>query len=47
LPFSTLVTTVYGIGTADGLNEKGLGAHSLFLKAVSEPSWEGRSLVRT
>jgi penicillin V acylase-like amidase (Ntn superfamily) len=32
--YGSLVTTLYGIGTADGLNEKGLGAHLLFLKAA-------------
>jgi len=30
----SLVTTVYGIGTADGLNEKGLGVHMLYLNAA-------------
>ncbi len=29
-----LVTTVYGIGTVDGLNEAGLGAHLLCLTAT-------------
>jgi penicillin V acylase-like amidase (Ntn superfamily) len=29
--YASLVTTVYGIGTADGFNEKGLGAHMLYL----------------
>jgi penicillin V acylase-like amidase (Ntn superfamily) len=28
------VTTVYGIGSADGLNERGLGAHMLYLTAT-------------
>jgi choloylglycine hydrolase len=32
--YGSLVTTVYGIGMADGINEKGLGAHLLFLKAA-------------
>jgi choloylglycine hydrolase len=32
--YGRLVTTIYGIGTADGLNEKGLGAHMLYLKAT-------------
>src|SRR5579883_1518381 len=27
--YGSLVTTVYGLGTADGLNERGLGAHLL------------------
>lgn len=29
--YASLVTTVYGIGTVDGLNEKGLAAHALYL----------------
>jgi penicillin V acylase-like amidase (Ntn superfamily) len=32
--YGSLVTTLYGIGTADGINEKGLGAHMLFLAAT-------------
>lgn len=32
--YGSLVTTVYGIGTADGLNERGLGAHMLYLQAT-------------
>jgi choloylglycine hydrolase len=32
--YSSLVTTVYGIGTVDGLNERGLGAHALYLNAT-------------
>ena len=32
--YGSLVTTVYGIGTADGLNEKGLAGHMLYLKAT-------------
>jgi penicillin V acylase-like amidase (Ntn superfamily) len=31
--YASLVTTIYGIGTADGLNERGLGAHMLYLQA--------------
>jgi hypothetical protein len=31
---TSLVTTVYGIGTADGLNERGLAAHMLYLNAA-------------
>ena len=30
--YGSLVTTVYGIGPADGFNERGLGAHMLYLK---------------
>lgn len=32
--YGSLVTTLYGIGTADGLNEKGLGVHMLYLNAT-------------
>jgi penicillin V acylase-like amidase (Ntn superfamily) len=32
--YGSLVTTVYGIGTVDGLNEKGLGVHLLYLTAT-------------
>jgi penicillin V acylase-like amidase (Ntn superfamily) len=32
--YGSLVTTIYGIGTADGLNERGLGAHMLYLSAT-------------
>jgi penicillin V acylase-like amidase (Ntn superfamily) len=31
---ASLVTTIYGIGTADGLNEKGLAGHMLYLNAT-------------
>ncbi len=33
--YATLVTTVYGIGTVDGLNERGLGVHALYLKSTT------------
>ncbi|WP_406827964.1 linear amide C-N hydrolase [Microbulbifer sp. ARAS458-1] len=32
--YGSLVTTIYGIGTADGLNEKGLSGHLLYLNAT-------------
>lgn len=32
--YGSLVTTVYGVGTADGLNEKGLSGHMLYLNAA-------------
>jgi penicillin V acylase-like amidase (Ntn superfamily) len=32
--YGSVVTTIYGVGTADGMNEKGLGAHMLFLVAT-------------
>jgi len=32
--YGSLVTTIYGIGSADGINEAGLGAHLLYLNAT-------------
>lgn len=32
--YGSIVTAVYGIGQADGFNEKGLGAHLLYLRAT-------------
>lgn len=32
--YGSIVTTIYGIGTADGLNERGLGAHMLYLQTT-------------
>lgn len=32
--YDSLVTTVYGLGTVDGLNEPGLGVHALYLKST-------------
>jgi choloylglycine hydrolase len=32
--YGSVIATVYGIGTADGVNEAGLGAHMLFLGAT-------------
>jgi penicillin V acylase-like amidase (Ntn superfamily) len=32
--YGSLVTTTYGIGTVDGINEAGLGAHMLYLNAA-------------
>ncbi|WP_105103160.1 linear amide C-N hydrolase [Microbulbifer pacificus] len=32
--YASLVTTLYGVGTADGFNEKGLGGHLLYLQAT-------------
>ncbi len=32
--YATLVTTVYGLGSVDGLNEAGLAAHGLYLRAT-------------
>ena len=31
--YGSLITTIYGVGTADGLNERGLAAHMLAFKA--------------
>jgi penicillin V acylase-like amidase (Ntn superfamily) len=32
--YASLITTVYGVGTVDGLNERGLGVHALYLKST-------------
>jgi len=32
--YGSLVTTMYGVGTADGVNEKGLAVHLLYLKTT-------------
>ncbi|WP_329911578.1 linear amide C-N hydrolase [Serratia quinivorans] len=32
--YASLVTTIYGIGAADGVNEKGLAAHMLYLNGT-------------
>jgi penicillin V acylase-like amidase (Ntn superfamily) len=32
--YASLATTVYGIGTVDGFNERGLAAHGLYLEAT-------------
>jgi choloylglycine hydrolase len=32
--YASMVTTIYGIDTADGFNERGLGAHMLYLTAT-------------
>ncbi len=32
--YGSLVTTVYGLGTADGVNERGLAVHMLYLNAA-------------
>jgi len=32
--YASMVTTIYGIGTADGFNERGLGAHMLYLSTT-------------
>ncbi|WP_336627554.1 MULTISPECIES: linear amide C-N hydrolase [unclassified Microbacterium] len=32
--YGSVVTTIYGVGTADGLNEKGLGAHLQYLEGT-------------
>jgi choloylglycine hydrolase len=34
--YGSLVTTIYGVGTADGFNERGLAAHMLYLTATRE-----------
>jgi len=32
--YASLVTTIYGVGTVDGLNEAGLAGHGLYLEAT-------------
>jgi penicillin V acylase-like amidase (Ntn superfamily) len=32
--YGSLVTTVYGVGTVDGINERGLTAHGLYLRST-------------
>jgi penicillin V acylase-like amidase (Ntn superfamily) len=32
--YGSLVTTVYGVGTVDGINERGLTAHGLYLRSA-------------
>ncbi len=43
--YGSVVTTIYGVGTADGLNEKGFAIHLLYLTATDfgprEPSLQG------
>jgi choloylglycine hydrolase len=36
--YGSLIVSVYGIGTVDGLNEKGLAAHALYLKSTELPA---------
>lgn len=33
--YGSLVTTIYGLGSIDGVNERGLAAHGLFLQSTS------------
>jgi penicillin V acylase-like amidase (Ntn superfamily) len=35
--YGSLIVSVYGIGTVDGLNEKGFAAHALYLKSTELP----------
>ena len=35
--YGSMIVSVYGIGTVDGLNEKGLAAHLLYLKSTELP----------
>ncbi|AMZ77784.1 MULTISPECIES: linear amide C-N hydrolase [Enterobacter] len=35
--YASLVTGIYGVGSVDGFNEKGLGAHLLYLNATEYP----------
>jgi len=36
--YASLVTSIYGVGAVDGFNEKGLGAHLLYLNTTQYPS---------
>jgi penicillin V acylase-like amidase (Ntn superfamily) len=36
--YGTMIVSVYGIGTVDGLNEKGLAAHALYLQSTELPA---------
>ena len=36
--YGSIIASVYGIGTVDGFNEKGLGAHALYLKSTELPA---------
>lgn len=40
--FGSLVTTMYGLGSADGLNERGLAVHMLYLRATDFGSRDPR-----
>lgn len=44
---SSLVTSMWGLGTVDGMNERGLAAHALYLdpEDVSFPATDGRPSV--
>lgn len=42
---ASLVTTIYGIGTADGINDAGLAAHLLYLQATDFGPPDGRPQV--
>jgi choloylglycine hydrolase len=45
--YASVVTSMWGIGTVDGLNEKGFGAHALYLdpEDVAFPEPDGRPAV--
>jgi penicillin V acylase-like amidase (Ntn superfamily) len=36
--YGSIIVSVYGIGTVDGLNEKGFAAHALYLKSTELPA---------
>lgn len=36
--YGSIIVSVYGIGTVDGFNEKGLAAHALSLKSTDSPA---------
>ena len=40
--YGSMATTIYGIGTADGFNERGLGVHMLYLTAADYGARDAR-----
>ena len=47
--YASLVTSIYGVGSADGMNEKGLGGHLLYLAKTEfgtrDPKKKGVSAI--
>ncbi|MEA9986236.1 MULTISPECIES: linear amide C-N hydrolase [Subtercola] len=43
--YSSVATSMWGVGSSDGMNEKGLAAHALFLYGVQPPTDTGRGTV--
>ncbi len=36
--YGNIAVSMYGLGTVDGMNEKGLSAHALYLRATELPA---------